>query len=75
MSGMKCYPSLRKGKGLGSQNQVFLSAVGPLWNELSTGPNAPRRDSCMARKARSSSFLLWNALDCLPKSPATVGDA
>src|SRR5262245_54735492 len=28
-------------KGLGIENQVLLPAVGPLWNELSTGPVRP----------------------------------
>ena len=44
-----------KNQRLGIENQVFLLAVGPLWNDLSTGPD--RRVEIHALAAQNQVLL------------------
>jgi transcriptional regulator with XRE-family HTH domain len=55
---------------LGSENQVLLVAVGPSWNELSTGPG--RRVAIHALGVQNQVLLplLWNSVGVLIHTPA-----
>ena len=57
---------------LGAQNQVFLAAVGPLWDLLSTGPRYLDRIEGLGVQNQVLLPLLRNSVGALIHTPALV---
>ena len=51
-----------KNQGLGGENQVLLPAVGPLWNELSTGPLHAVKFEGLGMRNQVLLHPLWNSV-------------
>src|SRR5439155_15042756 len=57
---------------LGTQNQVFLTAVGPLWDLLSTGPRYLDAIEGLGVQNQVLLPLLWNSVGVLIHTRALV---
>ena len=57
---------------LGTQNQVLLIAVGPLWDLLSTGPHCLDTNEGLGVQNQVLLPLLWNSVGALIHTPALV---